>query len=102
MITMPKNTQYELIEKIKSKEINIKDLGYDDLAKAIEKNYVFNEQNFEDCALILNLSRDEVFGAEEISDISFRGEGSEKEIKNTLTLFSYMIEQRKLRGGVNA
>ena len=98
MITMPKNTQYELIEQIERRGINLETLGYNNLAEAIKKGFVFNRKNFEECAEILNLSEDEVFGVEDISDVSFRGEGSEVEIENTLTLFSYMVEQSKLRG----
>lgn len=99
--SIPKYTQNELVALINEKEINLTNEGYDDLAKAIEKNIIFDKNLFLQCAEILNIDKKEIFDVENISDISFRGEGSEEDIKNIIKLFEIMVQQSKLRGNIN-
>ncbi|UXS37102.1 hypothetical protein MUA34_01220 [Staphylococcus delphini] len=96
-----KYTQPELIRLLNRKDIDLKKKGYNDLQESINHGYVFNKERFLECAEILDIPKDEIFKAEEVSKISFRGSGAEESIKSTLKLFSIMVEQRKLRGNVN-
>ena len=91
---IPKYTQSELVALINEKEINLVNEGYNDLAEAIEKNFIFDKKLFLQCAEVLKIDKKEIFDVESISDVSFRGTGSEKDIKNIITLFDIMVQQR--------
>ncbi|NJI02201.1 hypothetical protein GLV84_04920 [Staphylococcus agnetis] len=99
--SIPKYTQNELVALINEREINLTNEGYGDLAIAIEKNLIFDKKLFLQCAEILKIDKKEIFDVEYISDISFRGEGSEKDIENIVKLFKIMVQQSKLRGNIN-
>lgn len=98
---IPKYTQNELVALINERKINLTNEGYDDLATAIEENFIFDKKLFLQCAEILNIDKKEIFDVENISDVSFRGTGSEKDIKNIIKLFEIMVQQSKLRGNIN-
>ncbi|WP_180553139.1 hypothetical protein [Staphylococcus haemolyticus] len=98
---IPKYTQSELVALINEKEINLVNEGYNDLAEAIEKNFIFDKKLFLQCAEVLKIDKKEIFDVESISDVSFRGTGSEKDIKNIIKLFEIMVQQSKLRGNIN-
>ncbi|MFH4918420.1 MULTISPECIES: hypothetical protein [Staphylococcus] len=99
--SIPKYTQNELVTLINEREINLVSEGYDDLARAIEKDFIFDKELFLQCAEVLNIDKKEIFNVENISDISFRGTGSEKDIENIIKLFKTMVQQSKLRGNIN-
>ncbi|MDK7114628.1 hypothetical protein [Staphylococcus pettenkoferi] len=99
-IGIPKYPQYELINLISQSNIDLQAEGYHKLYEAIQNNYVFDESLFLQAASVLDIDEQEIFEAEKMSGLSFRGESnSEKEeIDRIITLFQVMVEQRKIRG----